>query len=418
LQKPLKITKCQARALAMHAENGFTRQGVASGKDGAEQVIRRLGYLQIDTITRVERAHHHILWTRVPDYEPQHLSTLEQEPRAIFEYWAHAASDLPLESLRFALPRMLRARSRQPHWMPRQAGICDAILRRITKEGPLQAKDFEDPLRKRTGWWDWKPAKIALEHLFIEGRLLIKGRIGFQKVYDLADRVLPQITSLEPPTERDSAEYLVESTLQRLGLASIQDMTYLRRIGTKEVPDVIRCKLAKGELVAFEVEGIKQQYFAKTSFLETTPPRVSGARAAGQSWSDPEKQVAVLSPFDPFIINRKRLVELFDFDYRIECYVPKEKRVYGYFALPILWGDQFVGLVDTRADRKQATLVVESFHLTKSLQDDAAFFDALTRELMGFARFNRCRNIDFAPHRPNADRQDRFMPQLRKSLNC
>jgi uncharacterized protein len=398
--KILKLTKPEARALALRAEKNFLRQGIDEGLEGARQAIDRLGYLQIDTISRVERAHHHILWTRVPGYEPRHLTELEARPRRIVEYWSHAASYLPIESIRFALPRMMFARSRTPHWMPRNAGICEAVLRRIEKEGPLQAKDFEQSKEKRTGWWDWKPAKVALEHLFTEGRLLVSGRRGFQKVYDLAERVVPEISSLQVPSERDMSEYLVESSLRRLGLASAHDIAYLRRIGKRDIPAVIKERISQGDLVEFVVEGgIKQHYFATPAFLDE-PSVGKTARKHGA------KTLAILSPFDPFIINRKRVVELFEFDFRIECYLPEAKRRYGYFSLPILWGDRFVGLVDARADRKNSTLVIEAFHLIEKAGDAKDFYAALSAELHRFALFNRCSLIEVVtPARGGASRE-------------
>ncbi|MEM7647038.1 MAG: crosslink repair DNA glycosylase YcaQ family protein, partial [Pseudomonadota bacterium] len=149
------------------------------------QAIEHLGYVQIDTISVIERAHHHVMWTRCPEYQPEDLAQLVQD-RKVFEYWSHAASYLPMKDYRFTLPMKKRFRSQENSWFPKNPQLMKSVLKRIKEEGPLRSIDFKrERASKTNGWWDWKPTKKALERLFMEGKLEITRREGFQKVYDL-----------------------------------------------------------------------------------------------------------------------------------------------------------------------------------------------------------------------------------------
>ena len=280
------------------------------------QVLEHLGYVQIDTISVVERAHHHIFWSRLPKYRSTDLDELV-ESRQAFEYWSHAAAYLPMRDYRFTLLRKKAFKKRVNEWWPKDPKLMRRVLDRIKAEGPLQSRDFENPRGSSNGWWQWKPAKKALERLFMEGRLEITRRKGFQKVFDLTERVIPASVDTKLPSENEYAEYLINRTLRHHGLATVTEMTHLgggplKARAAKQAEKMWNA----GTLVAVDVEGSSQKYFANTELFETSAPR--------------NRRVVILSPFDNSVIQRKKLSDLYGFDYQIECYVPAKKRKFGY----------------------------------------------------------------------------------------
>ena len=246
-----------------------------TGSSGATfSVIKNLGYLQIDTISVIRRAHEHILWTRNSDFTPEDIDKLQSPDRRIFEYWGHAAAYLPLEDYRYCLPRMERIKREGFEWFKREEKVIGEILARIKAEGPLSARDFEkDSSRKSGPWWDWKPAKIALEHLFMEGTLMVAGRKNFQKIYDLTERVLPSSANTKYPSPEESADYLIDRTLTRLGLFSELDVTYLRKDGISGVKDRLSGRCGPGgDLVPLALEGVKRRYYTSPDLLSSAAP--------------------------------------------------------------------------------------------------------------------------------------------------
>ncbi|MCJ8346368.1 winged helix DNA-binding domain-containing protein, partial [bacterium] len=198
------------------------------------EIIEHLGYVQIDTISVIERAHHHVFWTRNQRYRPTDLDELVKS-RKVFEYWSHAASYLPMNEYRFSLPMneyrfslpMKKAfQNSGSSWFPRDIKLMSAVLKRIQDEGALRSKDFQNIKKGNTGWWDWKPAKKALERLFLEGSLEITRRDGFQKVYDLPERVIPSSINTTLPSDTEYIQFLIERTLRHHGLANINEMAY------------------------------------------------------------------------------------------------------------------------------------------------------------------------------------------------
>ncbi|HUP56529.1 MAG TPA: crosslink repair DNA glycosylase YcaQ family protein [Bdellovibrionota bacterium] len=374
----IDLTLPEARLLALNGQALLEPEPFGKGKGAALRTIEHLGYVQIDTISVVERAHHHVLWTRVPDYSPALLHELQARDRTVFEYWSHAAAYLPMRDYRFSLHRKRQFAEGKRHWFRRNRKLQAYVLDRIRAEGPLQARDFENP-RKRGTWWDWKPAKVALEQLFQEGTLMIRERKGFQKVYDLTERVLPEGVDTREPTPVEHCTYLIESTLRSHGLASEREMRYLRRGLDRPMREALAELEESGKVRKLRVVE-KETYYCLAETLEL--PR-----------SRPGDEVRILSPFDSFIIQRKRLQRFFEFDYQIECYVPEPKRKFGYFCLPLLWKDRLVGRIDAKADRTERTLSVKSLHLELKPSERAAFKAPFLTELARFAAFNGCEKI-------------------------
>tara|TARA_B100000749_G_scaffold280897_1_gene280746 strand:+ start:22860 stop:23948 length:1089 start_codon:yes stop_codon:yes gene_type:complete len=338
------------------------------------RVIRHLGYVQIDTISVVERAHHHVFWVRNNEYQPIELDRLV-EKRKVFEYWSHAASYLPMQDYKYSLIRKSEFASRTSAWFPRDAKMMREILKRIEIDGPLKSSDFkQDSGRKGSGWWDWKPAKKALERLFLEGQLEVSKREGFHKVYDLPERVLPVSTDLSTPTQQEYLRYLIRRTLGSHGIASATEIGYLQK---KKIKDQIQTELEEmvlaGEVVKIKVTDLMDDYFCYPKTLNVKP-RIGS-------------KIKIISPFDNFSIQRSKLQNLFNFDYQIECYVPEQKRKFGYFCLPIFKGAQALGRVDCKAHRKEKEFEIKSLHYEKGV-DQKSIAKPLLRELTRFSRFN------------------------------
>lgn len=364
------LTLDQARRLALSAGAGFHRpQG--RGTLAVADLVDRIGYVQIDTISVVERAHHHILAARLPGYRNEWLDNAP-----VFEYWAHAAAYLPWRDFRYTLPRKERIKANGHDWFHAEKAEAERVLERIRTEGPLMARHFEAAART-AGWWDWKPAKRALEFLFMAGELMVV-RQGFQKVFDLTERVLPTGTDTRSPTPREQAAWYIDRTLDAWGIAASDEFAYQRKEHTDGIGTVLRERHEDGSLVRIAVEGLpKVTYWVRPTDLE----RVDALKA-------PDRTLRILSPFDPFLIHRKRINRLFEFDFAIECYLPAAKRTFGYFALPLFQGTTFVGLLDAKADRKSGTLEIRNLHHGGPPGKRAGFDRALNAALIKYAAFN------------------------------
>lgn len=378
----MTLSPQEARSLILHC------QGLAQEPREAPslaQTFDRLGYVQIDTISVVERAHHHTLWTRIPTYQPAQLEAAVRS-KSILEYWSHAAAYLPMSAYRFTLPRKKRL-EKEGHWHRRDRKVMAQVMDRIRAEGPLRSADFEGPDHVRSGpWFEWKPAKKALEQLFMEGKLMVTGRQGFQKIYDLTERALPSDVDTRFPTDAERSRYLIETTLKSQGLATIREMTYLRRGILTQVGAELKKGVTNGWLKEVAVEGIAtkkadEKYYA-----------LSGTLAEWLKSPPTPSHTQILSPFDSLVIQRKRLKTFFGMDYQIECYVPEPKRKFGYFCLPVLQGDRMIARIDAKADREKKELILKSFHWEKGLKKGTDH-PALKKAIQRFADFNGCTKV-------------------------
>ncbi|MBN6532480.1 YcaQ family DNA glycosylase [Acinetobacter pittii] len=353
----------------------------AKGMDGTLQAIEHLGYVQIDTISVVERAHHHILWSRVPDYELSHLNSLVGE-RQIFEYWYHAASYLPMKDYRYALPTMMSVRNGESRYFNRgDQHLMNEILARVRAEGKIRLRDIDKNNKKSLGnWWNTGPGRRAFEQLYMQGDLMICERNGMEKVFDLTERCLPGNIDLSMPTLYEYAQYLFNNTLRAHGAFTWKQLVHLKKNDLKETMRVV----LKEQIGAGVVSAIKLEN-GQTLYVDV---------AAIEKKVSTDFGLKILSPFDNSLIHRDRLASLFEFDYRIECYVPAAKRVYGYFCLPILYQDELIGRVDCKAHRSIKELEVISLHIEKTVKNKELFFFELEQELKRFAAFNQCSTIN------------------------
>jgi len=385
--------------LAIERQGLGNRDAFSVGQDSVAETINRLGYLQIDTISVVSRAHQHTLWNRITDYETQMLDAAIAE-RAVFEYWAHAAAYLPMRDYRFAQVRMRNMREGKSRWIrSTDTRLMRKVLKRIKNEGPLRSRDFESKKKVTRGWWDWKPTKHALEQLFMQGDLMIESRSGFQKRYDLRERVLPDDVDTRFPSTQEYAAYLIETQLRSYGASPEASFTYqlTGRDLRAAVNDALIERARNGELEKRKVNGAtwfvdseRLTQFEKTSKSTTTGKRTG---AKGSRASD---RVCLLSPFDNLVIQRDRLRALFGFDYILECYVPEGKRKFGYFALPMLHDNRFIGRMDCKAHRKTRVFEVKQLFWEPEVDPDTVITQ-VAEELLSFAEFNGCRKVQIDP---------------------
>ncbi len=349
------------------------------GKEGVAQTIERLGHVQIDTISVVERAHHHILWARCADYSKPMLGQLQAGDRRVFEWWYRGvACYLPMKDFRFHRKRFPKLAKKD------YSDTSKHVVKRIRKEGALGSSDFKDHSnRKRGPWWDWKPAKQSLERLVAAGHLMVSERRSFQRIYDLPERVLPDGLDLTRPSAREHARFLIRRSICDQGflpwgpLATNKNRSF--RLTLKELVDT-------NEMTRFSVDGA--DYCAPTQLISAS------------SSSRPLDQVHILSPFDGLLRDRRRLAWLFDFDCKLEAYFPAPKRRWGYFCLPILWGDQLIGRLDPKADRKNRVLIVKKLMFEPGFTRFDDVMPHFAMKLNAFAAFNGCEEIVIEDCRP------------------
>lgn len=369
------ISLAQAQKIALLSQGLPAQKLTGTAYQKSVQSMQTLGYVQIDTISVVQRAHHHTLWSRNHSYAPEHLDRMVKE-RLVYEYWSHAASYLDMTNFRFSLPRKHAIKSdKQNHWFRKNPKLMSEVLARITSDGPLMAKDFDSTVTKKTGW-ESKPTKQALEMLYMQGDLMITERKNFHKVYDLAERVLPSSINTTTPSALEYSKFLVINSLVTHGLATLAEITYLQKGMKASVNEAINQLIEEGEIDKVSVNG--EIYFTRPQSLSLLDKRLN------------RKQTRILSPFDNLVIQRDRVSKLFNFDYLLECYIPATKRQHGYFVLPILWDGRLVARADCKAHRKEAHLEVITLHIEPSANKQTAFKDSLEFELTQFAHFNGC----------------------------
>jgi len=372
------LSKQEARKLILLSQKLPPIKKSGSAIEATLSAIENLGYVQIDTISVIQRAHHHTLWNRNPRYLNSHLEQLVAG-KQVFEYWSHAAAYLPMCDYRYSLPRkMAIASGEQKHWYDRDEKMTKSVLKRIETEGPLMAKDFEYAGKKKMDWAS-KPAKRALEYLFMQGDLMISSRVNFHKVYDLTEMVLPQGINTSIPSQEEHTRFLITRYLEANGLGQVAEMSYLLKNTKPLVLETLKEMLVVGEVLEVKVKDTN--YFVLPTSLELLNKPLS------------RNKLKILSPFDNLLIQRKRMQALFDFDYQIECYVPEAKRKYGYFSLPILWDGKLLARMDCKADRKTSILHINNLVLEPKLSNIEAFSVALIKEMKNFMQFNECTQL-------------------------
>lgn len=364
--------------------------GPASGQ-ALHDLIERIGFVQVDSINTVARAHDMILWSRRQSFRPPALKRLLEEDRALWEHWTHDASILPVRLHGVWQHRFQRDEQRlQANWKrwfrDGYEAQFDSILNRIANEGPVGTADVgEGEVRGKGGWWDWHPSKTALEWLWRTGRLAITRRDGFAKMYDLTERVIPEVHRAPVPAENVS-DWACRSALRHLGFGTSGEIAaYWNAVGPEVAKLWVRNALARGEIIEVDIEGAQGQRRKALAFpeiLNETPP-------------EPAARLRILSPFDPALRDRDRAEFLFGFHYRIEVFVPEPKRVFGYYVFPVLEGDRLVGQIDVKAFRDAGALRVKAFWPEAGVKLTRLRRGKLDAELGRLARFAGCDRVEF-----------------------
>jgi uncharacterized protein len=342
--------------------------------------------LQIDAINVVARSQYLVLWSRLGCYEARWLDELLAE-RKLFEYWAHAACFVPIEDFPLFRRRMLDTAGWRSHpvrwargWLAANAEVATGMLAYIRDNGPVRTSDFARTDGKAGGWWNWKVEKAALEALHTAGELMIARREGFQRVYDLRERVLPGWDDARALSSEEAQREFVLRTVRELGVARARWVDESYQLMKKGLAAQLERLADEGALLR-----ARCGEWRETIYLH--PESVKAAQAASAGKLKPQ-QTTFLSPFDPLVRDRARAEDLYGFAYRIEVYTPAAKRRYGYFTLPILHGDTLVGRIDPKVERKEGRLVIRAAHLEPGVAVDESLVAGLVAALRDFARFH------------------------------
>ncbi|WP_342361066.1 winged helix-turn-helix domain-containing protein [Terrarubrum flagellatum] len=353
--KPPTLTKPQARRIWLRAQKLDTRAPFGDGSEATRAAVEHLGYVQIDTINVIERCHHHILWSRIPDYRREHLRQAQTSDKSVFEYWTHALSYVPTKDLPYFLPEMKRYRLELKETLDAtKAKDVRKVIARIRREGALSLRDIDDDVlvEKEHLWASRKPSKRALEQAFYAGYLTISERIGMLKTYELIDRHFSWEKQPKAESEKRFVDYLLDRGLRAQGVVSLDSLCHLDAPRKAAVRRLIESRVRKGLLTPVAIDGVTVEHWTEPQNLEI-------------DIAPSEELVHILSPFDPLIIQRKRLKFFFDYDHVFEAYVPKEKRRFGYFALPVLIGDEIVAALDIKTDREKRKIALQKWTWVK-----------------------------------------------------
>ncbi|NEY90062.1 winged helix-turn-helix domain-containing protein [Tabrizicola oligotrophica] len=387
------LPNAQARRLFLHRHAlAEPPSGPATGADLAA-LIRRIGFVQVDSINTVERAHHMILWSRRQSYRPASLKRLLERDRALWEHWTHDASILPVETFPYWRHRFARDADRlHGNWRKwfrdGYEAQFDRILNHIAAHGPVTSAEVsEGEARGKGGWWDWHPSKTALEWLWRTGQLSITRREGFQKVYDLTERVIPEHLRQADPDFPAKVDWACRSALDHLGFATPSEVqAYWNAIPKEAVGPWVKAALARGEIVEVLLEGADgspRKALVRPEVLAEAP--------------DISPRLRILSPFDPALRDRARADHLFGFYYRIEVFVPEPKRRWGYYVFPVLEGDRLVGRLDAKAFKAESVLRVRAFWPEVGVRLTKVRLGRLEAELHRLAKFAGCDRVEFLP---------------------
>lgn len=385
------------RAVALHIQALTTPNGAGTAPSQAtiESVVNQIGCVQIDTLQMVARSHYLALWSRLGSYAPADFDALMfGSQRRFFEGWQRAASIIPLAEYRYQMPHQRRLREHPGAWYQRwyaQPGhpeLLEMVLAQVKERGALRVSDFAYDGPRRGSWWDWKPAKVALEYQYAYGNLMIANRVNFQRVYDLTSRVLPDWVDTREPTVEERERFWVERGVRALGVclpSQAGDYTY-RKVTTS--------RPAAAELlhegVIAQVKGRLADEKEYDLFVHRDNlPLLEQAADGGL----PAQRTAFLSPFDSLFWARRRDEQLFGFRQMLEAYKPAPQRIWGYYCLPILHHDRLVGRFDPKLERKDGTLRLKALYLEEGVEPEEALVSAVAAAMRDFMAFHRAQNL-------------------------
>ncbi|MCX8996369.1 winged helix-turn-helix domain-containing protein [Rhizobiaceae bacterium BDR2-2] len=388
----IPVSNKDARRFFIERQGLSGPPGRSLGKEGLYDLVTRLGFVQVDSIRTVERAHHMILFARNQTYRPAHLDALIEKDRLLFEHWTHDASILPSAFFPYWKWRFLREEPRIREGWRKWRGegfeaVFEETLERIRTNGPVMARDLKAEDHVSGGWWNWHPSKTALEFLWRTGHLAIAGRTNFQKVYDLSSRVLPADLHAAEVDHDAFVDFACRGALMRLGFATPGEIAaFFALVSPQEARDWVAAHRDELEEVAIA-----------PAAGEKPRPAFAFAGIAGRIGQAPEPpaRIRVLSPFDPLLRDRSRAERLFGFFYRIEVFVPEGKRQYGYYVFPLIEGDRLIGRIDMKAERGEGVLSVRRLWLEPGVRASSGRLEKLDAELQRVARFCGVERVDY-----------------------
>jgi uncharacterized protein YcaQ len=373
----IEFSKEAARTLLLATQDLDSPPRRPATRDDVLDAIRKMGVLQIDSISVVARSPYLVLWSRIGAYDPVWLDELLAEG-ALFEYWSHAACFIPIGDYGLYRRLMLGKTDKTRAWMEAHPDALEQVMGRIRQDGPVRSAEFARTDGKAGGWWEWKPEKRALEHLFAAGELMISRRENFHRVYDLRERVLanalPDWEDALAPNEQEVRRALALKAVRALGVAVAHWVPDYFRTPKKGAAKLLAELADEGSLLRARVEDFDEPAFVHPDNAGIAEEILSGSLRPSVT--------TLLSPFDPVVWDRARALELFGFDYKIEVYTPAAKRRYGYYSLPILHEGSLVGRLDAKAHRKQGTFEVKALHL----EPDVSVSDGLVAGIAGALR--------------------------------
>jgi uncharacterized protein YcaQ len=392
------------RTLALHTQ-GLTSPHLTDatpGQTSIQRMVERLGCVQIDTLNLVRRSHYLVMWSRLGSYQPADFDALIYAPegRQLFEGWQRVASIIPLKDYRFQMPRMERMRQNHSEgflkWFDNEGhALMDMVSERIRKEGALKAADFEYHGPRRGSWWDWKPAKTALEYLFAFGDLMIADRVNFQRVYDLTGRILPNWVETDPPTMEQRDRYWLEQAALALGIATPMQVIAYSYYKRGRLKPIVEALIREGVLVQVEADvmnGGTQPMLVHRSNLEALSQVAEGVIRA--------ECTTFLSPFDNLWWAPGRDEQLWGFRQRLEAYLPAPKRIWGYFCLPILHKDRLVGRFDPKLERKAGTLRLKALYLEEGIEPEEELIRDIAKTMEDFMKFHKAKELVIEKSQP------------------
>jgi hypothetical protein len=384
------------RTLALHAQGLAQPPAIQPSLETIEQIVERVGCVQIDTLHVVQRSHYLVLWSRLGTYNTVDFDQLSYDPgrRRLFEGWQRCASYIPLKDFRYQLPHIQRMQVEPGTWYHRwlaQVGhreMVPLVLERIRQEGGLRSADFKDGVKRAGSWWNWKPAKVALEYQYACGELMISQRVNFQRVYDLTKRVMPDWVDTTPPTPEERDRFWIEQGAKALGIChpmQAADYSYRKRTPSKPILEAL---LKEGVLVpvkAEQADGKSAELVVHRDNLGLVEQAAGGALKA--------EHTTFLSPFDSLFWAKGRDAQLWNFRHCLEAYIPEPKRQWGYFCLSILHKGRMVGKFDPKLERNTGLLRLKALYLEPGVALDEELLHDVATAMVDFMRFHKAKDL-------------------------
>lgn len=401
------------RALALHTQHLDGKRGSESRPtpESIFDVIEKIGCVQIDTLQMVHRSHYVIIWSRLGRYDTADLDRLvygsdsgEENERRCFEYWMHAACIIPLTRYRYRTPIMRNVKNggseRTQNWLtrPGHVQLVKSVRQRIRREGPLRVSDFEYKGPRRESWWDWKPAKRALEYLFDCGDMMIANRINFQRVYDLRERVLPDWVDTNRPTQKQAARHTLELSMRALGVCVPSHVAaYTHDLGVTTAKPYVEALIKEGVFVEVQAKLADDSVSTMIVHRDNLPLLEQAADGALKA-----ERTTFLNPFDPIFYPRGRDQQLWKFRQVLEAYKPETTRIWGYFCLPILHKDRLIGRFDPKLERKTGTLRLKALYLEPGVKPSDELIGDVAASMRDFMAFHNAKNLVIERSQPVA----------------